>query len=488
MESRRTFLAGAAGAGAGALVGAAFGAERGRSSVESVELTADLRRRYGIHADASSDDQPGLARLLAELPAEGASLVLLPGGYRLRSDLTIPRHVTICIRPGSFFVGGSLSVHGSIEAGLWPIFRATQVHFGPGSRTWAVPQWWGARGDGIHDDTDALQAALSTRILFVPAGKYRTTRELVVGNRCSIVGVGNCWNPNPSADSWIQYDGPDNENAAVLRVATAPIGVDPVASVDSVHVEGVVLNGGERAGYGLYSVYCTSDSSFSDITVRHCTQHGFFLSQQWHSTYRNLVARDNAGCGITIGRVFDGWEQRGLNGVQLTNLRAGANGSDERFHQANRPDWGYGVLFCPGGGSRLQQVVSEDNYGPGLIYDLGASCSNGIDGVYLEGNGRAAVVDGAADRPWGLIVIGHRGARANAISTVYLHGEVGDSRAQSVWLTGVAPTGDLVLRDLSFGQYLRAEWDRYRFEGFIYHGLRDYVSGSRSRHIAQQSN
>lgn len=440
---------------------------------------------YGIKGDGKANDQPGLARLIADIPPEGGRITLPAGRFALASELLIPAHVTLSMPRGGRIVGGSLTIDGSIEAGLYQIFDSTQVRFGSGSREWAVPQWWGARGDGVHDDTDALQAALLTRIVFIPAGQYRVTRELAVRNRSTIAGVGNSWNPSGSTDSWIQYDGPADEGVAVLRVAAAPVGREPTSALDSIHVEKVVLNGGNRAGYGLYSVRCTSDSSFCDITARHCTQHGIFISQQWYSAYRNLLARDNAGCGITIGRVFPGWRQMGVNGLQISNIRASGNGTDRGFSESNRMDWGYGVLFCPGGGTRLQQVVSEGNYGAGLVYDLGYSCSNSVEGVYLEGNGRAAHSAGAGRRPWGLIVIGRRGARANAITTVYLHGEVGAAGAQAVWLTGSAPNGDLILRDVSFGHHLQADWDRYRFEGFVYYGLRNYITGERPRVTAE---
>src|SRR5690606_17507554 len=119
-----------------------------------------------------------------------------------------------------------------------------------------------------------------------------------------------------------------------------------------------------------------------------------------------------------------------------------------------------------------------NNYGPGVVYDLGPRCSNRIEGGYLEGNGIAAREDGSP-RAWGLVVVGHRNARANAVTSVYLHGSVDQPDAQSVWLTGEEPTGTLMLTDLSFGHQLHAEWPQYAFGGHIYHGLRDWIVGSR---------
>src|SRR5690606_2472649 len=128
----------------------------------------------------------------------------------------------------------------------------------------------------------------------------------------------------------------------------------------------------------------------------------------------------------------------GVNAVQLENLRAAGNGTSgvfdpDLFDPAAPVGWGYGVYFRPGGGTVLRQVVAENNYGPGVVYDLGPRCSNRIEGGYLEGNGIAAREDGSP-RAWGLVVVGHRNARANAVTSVYLHGSVDQPDAQSVWL------------------------------------------------------
>lgn len=476
---RREFLAGAAGAGLSMMAHLALGGRAAHAQPwTGAGLPWVVATDYGVNGSGTVDASGALLALFERIGAWGATVLLPPGRYRLDSRVTVPRSVTLAFAAGARLTGeGPLRIDGSLDAGLQHIFDGPRVEFGPGSVPWVVPQWWGARGDGVHDDTAALQSALDARITLIPAGKYRTTRELVVKHRSTIIGVGNSWSPRPTADSWIQYDGPEDPDAAVLRAATERVGRDPAVALDSVHIEKVVLNGGNRAGYGLYSVFCTNDSTFVDITARHCTQHGFFISQQWYASYRNLVARNNPGCGVTIGAVFDGWREQGVNGIELSNIRAAGNGSDGRFDERSSLRWGYGVYFRPGAGTVLRQVVSEKNFGPGLIYDLGPFGSNRVEGGYLEKNGLDARAAGKSSRPWGLVVIGHRNARANAVDSVYLHGAVGDPRAQAVWLTGERPAGRLMLGDLSFGQYLHADWSRYGFRGYVYPGLRNHIVG-----------
>jgi hypothetical protein len=476
-NTRRGFLAGAAGVGLGALVYGGLGAPGIAAQTAGPRAPFLVATDHGVRGTGAAGDRAALERLFGLAGDQGATVILPTGRYQLDAPLVVPRSISLSFARGACLTGRvPVQIDGSVEAGLQQIFDGPSVAFGPGSVPWVVPQWWGAQGDGVHDDTAALQAAFQARIVLLPAGKYRTTRELVVKNRSTIIGVGNSWSPTPTTDSWIQYDGPADESVAVVRAATAPVGSDPAAALDSVHIEKVVINGGNRAGYGLYSVYCTNDSSFSDITVRHCTRHGIFISQQWYASYRNLVARDNPGCGITIGQVFDGWRERGVNGIELSNLRAAQNGSDGRFDERTNLRWGYGVLFRPGAGTVLRQVVSEKNNGPGLIYDLGPFGSNRVEGGYLEKNGLAARGAGSG-RAWGMVVIGHRNARANSVNSLYLHGAIGDARAQSVWLTGEEPDGRLLLNDLSFGHYLHADWSRYAFQGYIYPGLQNHIIG-----------
>ncbi len=486
MTDRRTFLAGGAGTVAGALIGAATGREllpaqgipagpRGAAAPGGAGAAVP-----GLTGDGQVDDGAVLHRHLAALAESGGGDVrIAPGRYRVEGGITVPRSTRLDMSPGAVLTGpGRVTVEGEIGAGLQQVFDAVAVDFAPGALAWALPQWWGAVGDGEHDDTAALRSALNARNVFLPAGCYRTTAELVLKNRSTVVGVGNSWSPTPSTDSWIRYDGPADTGVAVLRASTAAVGEDPSAALSTVHLERVTLDGGDRAGYGLYSVYCTNDSSFAHVTARRCAVDGVFVSQQWYTAYSGIVARDNAGRGIAVGRVMNGWNDHGVNGIRFENLRAANNGAAATFDEVTRPDEGCGILFRPGAGTTVHHAVAENNHGAGFVYELGPRCSNGVHDLYLEGNGVEAQSRGAG-RAWGLIVIGHANARANRIDRVYLHGAIGERDAQSVRLSGPAPAAPLPLRDLSFGHHLHADWPDYRLDGYIYHGLSGSITGSR---------
>ena len=115
--------------------------------------------------------------------------------------------------------------------------------------------------------------------------------------------------------------------------------------------------------------------------------------------------------------------------------------------------------------------MSESNYGPGLIFSLGGGVANGVDGGYLEGNSVDALANADATRRWGCVVIGNSNARANWIRGVYFNGAVGAGSSQALWLTGTEPAGTLVLEDLSYGEWLKADWGNYTLRGYIYDGF-----------------
>lgn len=53
---------------------------------------------------------------------------------------------------------------------------------------------YGARGDGVTDDTPALQRAIDeNEIVFLPKGAYRVTRTITAGRNTKIVGIGQCF-------------------------------------------------------------------------------------------------------------------------------------------------------------------------------------------------------------------------------------------------------------------------------------------------------
>ncbi|MCC6748214.1 MAG: hypothetical protein IT371_11175 [Deltaproteobacteria bacterium] len=123
---------------------------------------------------------------------------------KVDANTTIPENVSIVLPAGSTIEvsdGASLTVHGRIEAGPYPVFTFGGSHTGTVAaastfkRTGRLlPQWFGVVGDGSANDTDAFQRCLAAassagKTVFLHAGtKIRTVDVLWLHSAASVVG------------------------------------------------------------------------------------------------------------------------------------------------------------------------------------------------------------------------------------------------------------------------------------------------------------
>lgn len=121
------------------------------------------------------------AAVLDAIGDDEAATVIISGGAFPIGDLTLPPAVTLVFRDGGRLVidaGATLTINGAVQAGAVPIFSGEGTVAGRVDALHVLPQWFGAKGDGIHDDARAMQqaadlAATSTgRTLFIPEGDY----------------------------------------------------------------------------------------------------------------------------------------------------------------------------------------------------------------------------------------------------------------------------------------------------------------------------
>jgi len=101
------------------------------------------------------------------------------------TNFTVPANVTVWFeRGGKWTINNGITVtfNGQIDAGLWQIFEyvGTGTLAGTAKVESFYPQWFGAIGDGVVDDTTAIQQAMEFTnggILFFSVGTY-----LISGN------------------------------------------------------------------------------------------------------------------------------------------------------------------------------------------------------------------------------------------------------------------------------------------------------------------
>lgn len=84
---------------------------------------------------------------------------------------------------------------------------------------WVTPQMFGALGDGVHDDTSAIQQAINTRkLVYFPQGIYRTTASLTLLVGTHLMGKMNNQAHGNTHGATIMRDG--NGNCIVINAST----------------------------------------------------------------------------------------------------------------------------------------------------------------------------------------------------------------------------------------------------------------------------
>ena len=118
----------------------------------------------------------GSAQTVLSIPA---------GNWPITADLTVPANLTLKFAHGAVLTiatGKTLTINGSLEAGLYQIFSGAGTGKVSGLKT-VYPEWFGAIGNGSTDDTVALNltatACASGGVIHLSPATYKTTGWLI---------------------------------------------------------------------------------------------------------------------------------------------------------------------------------------------------------------------------------------------------------------------------------------------------------------------
>jgi hypothetical protein len=139
-------------------------------------------------------DEADLRAKLAAIGASNATLVIAKP-IPIAEDLTIPSNVALSfkktgqLQPAS---GKTITINGNVEAGLWQIFDGDGTVEVIPLVVEIYPEWFGAAGDGITDDTTAIQKALDSgaKTISLSAKTYFVSDQLTVPKDVSLIGRG----------------------------------------------------------------------------------------------------------------------------------------------------------------------------------------------------------------------------------------------------------------------------------------------------------
>lgn len=151
-------------------------------------------RLHGAVGDGITDDAAALQAALQAVGNDGC-ITIPQGTYAIGTSLTIPLNVVLKVENGGKLVvkeGTLLTINGWVEAGYYSIFG------GSGSLAGVIkgagcPQWFGAAGDSITDDTAAFQQAVDhLDHVMVPykAAKYKLS-TVTLSKKVILEGVGS---------------------------------------------------------------------------------------------------------------------------------------------------------------------------------------------------------------------------------------------------------------------------------------------------------
>ncbi len=204
-------------------------------------------RAHGAVADGITDDTAALRNANSAAAALGGTLFFPPGTYRITSNISIVRRVSLWFANGAVIAGqGSpaLTVYssGNIIAG------STQQIVDPTTCTLAFDHWtsvsvcwFGADPSGSSDSLIAIRAAnQASGCIWFPAGTYRVAGQIDLAGK-----VYWMWQGEGMENTRIVYNGPDAVDsvldlggAHIFTMLNMGIATDP-----NCHPETVVLMG-----------------------------------------------------------------------------------------------------------------------------------------------------------------------------------------------------------------------------------------------------
>ena len=225
---------------------------------------------------------------------------------------------------------------------------------------------YNAKGDGVTDDTEAINACIAA----------------VAGTGGTVVVPAGTYMVNPNANSWYGIGMQSNMTlylsaGAVIQAITnnspyyAIIGF---ANCSNCTLTGPGIVSGDRAthggsvdeqGHGVYVNVGTHDVTISQVTSRDCYGDGFYIYSDYnpsHITITGVTADNNRRQGISIIGCLGGMTGSVANGCTITN---------STFQNTNGTGPECGLDVEPNGseivdGVLIQNNIFQHNYGGGI--------------------------------------------------------------------------------------------------------------------------
>jgi hypothetical protein len=271
---------------------------------------------------------------------------------------------------------------------------------------------YGAIGDGVADDTAAIQALINTvaatggGVVFVPAGKYLQSAEITIGASVHLYGVGvaTTFLSKTSIAKLIHVDG---SGAGIHDLNMAVLGASSVVGI------GLHVDGGTH-GQCIENISCATITGtagkFNEV---------FRFEQSWGGSYRNLSTNGHAvtrACFV-VGANYNaneasGWYTSNL-GVVYNFLSESGAGHGNNFSMITCQGGKYGIKIRGGNQWAFSGLYFENAVIP---LSLGAGGATGTTTATTVNGSPNITVASATGIAYGQLV---SGASIPADTTVF---------------------------------------------------------------------
>lgn len=209
-----------------------------------------------VYGDGTSTTRGTIANAVARIGSADVSLLFSTGTWTIDSSITIPANFTCEIPSGCVLdvaTGVTLTINGDVRAGKYQIFSGSGTVSMPNVKG-AMPNWWGAVGDGTNDTT-ALQAWLGcgSTDLYLPHGDYSYSALTLSANATTIRGDG-ILTKRASTDGRVNVTGARNKLLGLrfdgTAAATTPGPLNDCIRISGANneVDGCYINGSDGCG------------------------------------------------------------------------------------------------------------------------------------------------------------------------------------------------------------------------------------------------
>ncbi|MER5000396.1 hypothetical protein KDV89_12365 [Providencia stuartii] len=281
---------------------------------------------------------------------------------------------------------------------------------------------YGAKGDGVTDDTKAIQAAIDNgenAPAYIPPGVYVISDTLVIGRGKALIGKV----PVLRTDLWstgaiLSWGGAISPRKTMVLLGQNNVGEEPVKDATAVVLENVYLNGNLRIGFLVYGTYLTNDSWVRGVGGHGSTEYNFYFAKAWYASFCNIVSRQCKNNGIALGMPlyysngelvnWTSYAPLEMNQCLTDNIRSHAAGQRYSIDAPNTYDpkksdamrfSGYGIGAGVGNAFRLNNFLSEQSGGVNLYYYSEWQPSKHVSNGYLEASCLNSGLDAASTLP-----------------------------------------------------------------------------------------